>query len=49
MRLGRTKFASFLLCFSLACTVPPLLAKKKDKASLRRQTISGAPCTRSIA
>jgi hypothetical protein len=31
MRLGRTKFVSFLLCFSLACTVPQLLAKKKDK------------------
>jgi hypothetical protein len=37
MRVGRNKFACirsavFLLCFSLACTVPPLLAKKKDKA-----------------
>ncbi len=32
MRLGRTKFVVFLLCFSLACTVPQLLAKKKDKA-----------------
>jgi uncharacterized protein (DUF1800 family) len=31
MRLGRTKFAIFLLCFSLACTVPQLLARKKDK------------------
>jgi uncharacterized protein (DUF1800 family) len=31
MRLGRTKFVTFLLCFSLACTVPQLLAKKKDK------------------
>jgi uncharacterized protein (DUF1800 family) len=33
MRLGRTKFVTFLLCFSLACTVPQLLAKKKDKAT----------------
>jgi uncharacterized protein (DUF1800 family) len=33
MRLGRTKFVIFLLCFSLACTVPQLLAKKKDKAA----------------
>jgi uncharacterized protein (DUF1800 family) len=30
MRLGRTKFVAFLLCFSLACTVPRLLAKKKN-------------------
>jgi uncharacterized protein (DUF1800 family) len=33
MRFGRTKFAIFLLCFSLACTVPQVLAKKKDKAA----------------
>src|SRR5580700_3930689 len=33
MRLGRAKFATFLLCFSLACIVPHLLAKKKDKAA----------------
>jgi uncharacterized protein (DUF1800 family) len=33
MCLGRTKFVTFLLCFSLACTVPQLLAKKKDKAA----------------
>src|SRR5580658_2079990 len=33
MRLGRTKFAVFLLACSLACTVPQLLAKKKDKAA----------------
>jgi hypothetical protein len=33
MRLGRTKFASFLLCLSLACTVPQVLAKKKDKVT----------------
>jgi len=33
MRLGRTKMVVFLLCFSLACTVPQLLAKKKDKAA----------------
>jgi uncharacterized protein (DUF1800 family) len=33
MRLGRTKFVTFLLCFSLACTVPRLLAKKKDTAA----------------
>ncbi|MGC1653775.1 MAG: DUF1800 domain-containing protein [Candidatus Sulfotelmatobacter sp.] len=32
MRLDRTKVATFLLCFSLACTVPQLLADKKDKA-----------------
>jgi len=31
MRLGRTKFAIFLLSFSLACAVPQLLARKKDK------------------
>jgi len=31
MRLGRTKFVIFLLCFSLACIVPQLLAGKKDK------------------
>ena len=31
MRLDRTKFAVFLLCFSLACTVPQVLAGKKDK------------------
>jgi uncharacterized protein (DUF1800 family) len=31
MRLGRTKFAVSLLCFSLACTVPQVLARKKDK------------------
>jgi uncharacterized protein (DUF1800 family) len=30
MRLDRTKFVASLLCFSLACTVPRLLAKKKD-------------------
>ncbi len=30
MRLGRSKFVAFLLCFSLACIVPRLLAKKKD-------------------
>ena len=30
MRLGRTKFATSLLLFSLACTVPQLLARKKD-------------------
>jgi uncharacterized protein (DUF1800 family) len=34
MRLGRTKFAVGLLCFSLACTVPQVLAnKKEDKAA----------------
>src|ERR1700684_3633449 len=33
MRLGRTKFAALFLAFSLACTVPQILAKKKDKAS----------------
>ncbi len=30
MRLDRTKFALFLLSLSLACTVPQLLARKKD-------------------
>ena len=30
MRLGRAKFAASLLCFSLAYTVPQLLARKKD-------------------
>ncbi len=33
MRLGRAKIGTFLLCFSLACTVPQLLADKKDQAS----------------
>src|SRR5271163_4241589 len=33
MRLGRTKFVTLLLSFSLACIVPQLLAKKKDKAA----------------
>jgi len=32
MRLGRTKLAIFFLSFSLACAVPQILAKKKDKA-----------------
>ncbi len=32
MRLGRTKVGTFLLCFSLACTVPQLLADKKNHA-----------------
>jgi uncharacterized protein (DUF1800 family) len=31
MRLGRTKFVTGLLCFCLACTVPQVLAGKKDK------------------
>src|ERR1022692_1179249 len=31
MRLDCTKFAVSLLCFSLACTVPQVLAGKKDK------------------
>jgi uncharacterized protein (DUF1800 family) len=31
MRLGRVKFAAPLLCVSLACTVPQVLAGKKDK------------------
>jgi uncharacterized protein (DUF1800 family) len=31
MRLSRTKLAIFLLSFSVACAVPQLLAKKKDK------------------
>ena len=33
MRLGRTKFAAFLLCFGLSCTVPQVLAKKDKAAS----------------
>jgi hypothetical protein len=33
MRLGRTKFAVCLLCFSLACPVPQVLAKKDKAAS----------------
>jgi uncharacterized protein (DUF1800 family) len=31
MRVTRTKFAVFFLCFSLACAVPQVLARKKDK------------------
>jgi uncharacterized protein (DUF1800 family) len=31
MRVGRTKSAAFFLCFSVACAVSPLLARKKDK------------------
>jgi uncharacterized protein (DUF1800 family) len=31
MRLGRTKFAIYLLCFGLACPISQVLAKKKDK------------------
>lgn len=33
MRLGRTKFVVGLVCFSLACTVPQVLAHKEDKAA----------------
>jgi hypothetical protein len=33
MRLGRTKFVIFLLCSGLACSVPGLLAKKKEQAA----------------
>jgi uncharacterized protein (DUF1800 family) len=33
MRLGPAKFGIFLLACGLACTVPQLLAKKKDKAA----------------
>ena len=33
MRLGRTKFAVSLLCFSLARPVPQVLAKKDKAAS----------------
>jgi len=32
MRSGRTKIATSLLCFCMACTVPQLLADKKDQA-----------------
>jgi uncharacterized protein (DUF1800 family) len=38
MPVGRVKFAVLFLSVSLACTVPPLLAKKKDK----EKTSSGA-------
>jgi uncharacterized protein (DUF1800 family) len=31
MRLGRAKIATFLLCSGLACTVPQLLADKRDE------------------
>ncbi len=31
MPVGRAKIAIFFLCVGLACAVPPLLAKKKDK------------------
>jgi len=31
MHQRRAKFATFLLCFGLACTVPQLLARKKDR------------------
>src|SRR5580698_5218270 len=33
MRVGRAKIGTFLLCFVLACTVPQLLADKKDQAN----------------
>jgi uncharacterized protein (DUF1800 family) len=33
MRVGRTKFFICLLCFSLACIVPHVLAGKNDKAA----------------
>ncbi len=33
MRLGRAKFATILVCFSLACTVPQVLGGKKDQAA----------------
>jgi uncharacterized protein (DUF1800 family) len=32
MLMGRAKIGTFLLCFGLACTVPQLLADKKDQA-----------------
>ncbi len=49
MRLDRTKFAVCLLCFSLACTVPQVLANKEDKAApAPTTTLSGARCTRLI-
>jgi uncharacterized protein (DUF1800 family) len=32
MLVGRAKIGTFLLCFGLACTVPQLLADKKDQA-----------------
>ncbi len=35
MRLSRTKFAVGLVCFGLACTVPQVLANKKDKVASR--------------
>ena len=33
MRSRFTKLSLFLLCLSLACAVPQLLAKKKDKTA----------------
>jgi hypothetical protein len=33
MRLGRTKFVGLLLCFSLACAAPQLLAREKHQAA----------------
>src|SRR5580700_1011647 len=33
MLVGRAKIGTFLFCFCLACTVPQLLADKKDQAS----------------
>jgi uncharacterized protein (DUF1800 family) len=32
MRLGRTKFITLVVCFSLACAAPLVLAKKQEKA-----------------
>src|ERR1700726_535201 len=35
MRLSRTKFAVGLVCFGLVCTVPQVLANKKNKIASR--------------
>ena len=41
MRPGRPKFAIFLLCLGVACTVPPLLAKKRDRDRDKDKAASG--------
>jgi uncharacterized protein (DUF1800 family) len=38
MRLGRAKVATFLVCFSLACAAPQLVAKKKEKQAATSPT-----------
>ena len=48
MRLGRTKFAASLLCFSLACGVPQLLARKKDKDDKEKAVSSSGEQRRAL-